>query len=203
MNAKLLFLSFLPLVVVGPARAQVVMNPQLGANFTTLTQTPDGVTTSANFGYQAGIDFRLGDRLYFQPGAFFGRSVTAITPTGMDTTFIQYDLVRTTAKLKALLGYNIIHDGPFRLRLNVGPTYEALISVDNKDDRIAFNRKDYNNGSFNMDAGVGIDLWVVSLEGGLSYGLSNAYKDSGKLMKDSKYFTGYVTLGVVLGGNPG
>ncbi|HRN36089.1 MAG TPA: hypothetical protein PLL18_04160, partial [Flavobacteriales bacterium] len=79
---------------------------------------------------------------------------------------------------------------------------EALLSVDSKDDKIAFNKSDYNGGSFNLDAGLGFDVAFLTLETGVSYGLSNAYKDEGKFLSDSKYFTWYATLGVVIGGKP-
>lgn len=187
---------------LGTASAQFAINPQIGANFTQLTHTPSNITSSAAVGFQLGADFRFGDRLYFQPGAFFGRSATVIKFSPLDTSFIEDNLIRTTAKVKALIGYNIIHGEAFRLRVNAGPTYEALLSVDSKDDKIQFNKKDYNSGSFNMDAGVGIDLAFLTLEGGLSYGLSKAYKDEGKLLSDSKYFTLYATLGLVFGGKP-
>lgn len=188
--------------VFGTADAQVAVNPQIGANFTRLTNTPSDIVSSASFGWQLGADFRLGDRLYFQPGAFFGRSATVIKFTPLDTSFIEDNLIRTTAKVKALLGYNLIHGDAFRLRVNAGPTYEALLSVDSKDDKIAFNKSDYNGGSFNLDAGLGFDVAFLTLETGVSYGLSNAYKDEGKFLSDSKYFTWYATLGVVIGGKP-
>lgn len=194
----------LPLIAsaIGSASAQFAVNPQLGINYTNLTNTPSNVTTSAAVGFQLGADLRFGDRLYFQPGAFFGRSATVVKFSPLDTTFIEDNLIRTTAKVKALIGYNIIHGDAFRLRVNAGPTYEALLSVDSKDDKIAFNKSDYNGGSFNMDGGLGVDLAFVSLETGVSYGLSNAYKDQGKLLSDSKYFTWYATLGIVIGGKP-
>lgn len=187
---------------IGSASAQIAINPQLGITYSNLTNTPSNVVTSAAVGFQLGADLRFGDRLYFQPGAYFGRNATVIKFTPLDTSFIEDNLIRTTAKVKALLGYNLIHGESFRLRVNAGPTYEALLSVDSKDDKIAFNKSDYNGGSFNMDGGLGVDLAFVTLETGVSYGLSNAYKDEGKLLSDSKYFTWYATLGVVIGGKP-
>jgi hypothetical protein len=194
-------LSFGLVALAGAAHAQLAVNPQLGANFTQLTNTPNAVTSKAAVGFQLGVDLRLGDRLYFQPGAFFGRSATVIEYAYADTAVIEDNLIRTTAKVKALLGYNLVDAAPFRLRVNVGPTYDVLLSVDSKDDKIDFNKDDYNSGSFNMDAGLGVDISLFTLEAGVSYGLSNAYKDAGELSDDSKYFTYYATLGIVLGSN--
>ncbi|MEO7081529.1 MAG: outer membrane beta-barrel protein [Flavobacteriales bacterium] len=200
LKLRSILLTFTCATLATAASAQFKVNPQIGGSFTNLTHTPSGVTTSAAFGFQLGADFRIGDRLYFQPGAYFGRSATLVKISYLDTSVIQDNLIRTTAKVKALLGYNIIHEENFKLRVNAGPTYEALLSVDSKDDKIDFNKDNYNGGSFNMDAGLGVDISVITLETGVSYGLSNAYKDQGKLMGDSKYFTWYATLGLVFGG---
>lgn len=184
--------------------AQVAFNPQIGPNFSLLSNTPNGVRAKSAVGFQVGADLRFGSRLYFQPGAFFGRNTTVITITQPDGTGASVrredNLVRTTAKVKALLGYNIIDGDAFRLRANVGPTYDVLLSVDNKDDKIKFDKKDFSSGSFNMDAGIGVDIAFITLETGVSYGLSNAYKDAGALKNDSKYFTYYLTAGIVIGG---
>lgn len=181
------------------ASAQFQVNPQLGLTMTNLTGDDPGLEYKAALGWQVGGDFRIGDRLYFQPGFHYARTATHIKYTGIDTTVIEDDLVRTTLKIKAQVGYNLIHDETFKLRVNAGPTYDLLLSIDNKDDEIEFNQDDYNSGSFNMDAGLGVDLWIVSAETGVSYGLSNSYKDTDELSSDAKYFTWYLTVGIVIG----
>lgn len=187
------------LALSGVLQAQLQINPQLGMVLTDLTDDQPGVESKAAIGFQLGADLRIGGRFYFQPGAHIGRSATTVKYAFTDTTVIEDDLIRTTAKLKALVGFNLIHRSAFKLRLNAGPTYDVLLSVDNKDDKIAFNRDDYNAGSFNMDAGAGIDLLMMSAETGISYGLSNAYKDAGELQAKAKYFTFYLTIGIVIG----
>ncbi len=187
------------LAVASSCHAQLKVNPQLGVLFTDLTEDLPGVESKAAVGVQLGLDLRIGDRFYFQPGGHFGRSATTVKYTFTDTTVIEDNLIRTTAKFKALVGYDLIHRSVFKLRVNAGPTYEALLSVDSKDDEIAFNKDDYNAGSFNMDAGVGLDLAMMSAEAGISYGLSRAYKDAGELEGKAKYFTFYITLGIVIG----
>lgn len=187
------------LLAIQRADAQLQVNPQLGLTLTDLTEDQAGVETRAAVGYQFGADFRIGDQFYFQPGFYYGRSATGVKYAFSDTTVIEDDLIRTTAKLKALIGLNLIHKTGFKLRFNAGPTYDVLLSVDNKDDKIAFNRDDYKGGSFNMDGGIGLDLWILTAETGVSYGLSNAYKDQDQLSSDAKYFTWYLNVGIVLG----
>lgn len=181
------------------AVAQFQVNPQLGINFTELTDEEEGVEYRADLGWQLGVDFRVGDRLYFQPGFHFVRTSTVVKYTLSDSLVYEDNLIRTSVKLKAQLAYNIINGGGFKLRVNAGPSYDVLLSVDNKDDEIEFDKDDYNAGSFNMDGGLGVDLTFISVETGVSYGLSNSYKDTDVLSGDSKYFTFYATVGLVLG----
>jgi len=197
MRKTLLSILFTAITAIGWAQLQ--FNPQVGGSFTDLTNDPNGITTKAAFGFLLGADMRIGDRIYFQPGVFFGRNATVVKVANGDTATVEDNLIRTTFKVKALAGFNIIHKEAFKLRVNAGPTYEVLLSVDSKDDKIQFNKDDYNAGSFNMDAGVGLDISLLTLESGISYGLSNTYKDSGELKSDSKYFTYYLTIGLVFG----
>jgi hypothetical protein len=181
------------------AAGQFHVNPQIGVNFTELTNEDEGIEYKADLGWQLGVDFRIGDRLYFQPGFYFVRTSTFVRIEPTDSLVMEDNLIRTSAKLKALLGYNIINGDQFKLRVNAGPTYDVLLSVDSKDDEIKFDEEDYNAGSFNMDAGLGVDLTIISVEAGVSYGLSKSYKDTDVLSSDSKYFTFYATAGIVLG----
>lgn len=181
--------------------AQFAVNPQLGLTFQNLTEEPEGTETKAAVGGMLGLDFRLGKRLYFQPGAYFCRSSTYVKQADVDTVTIEDNLIRSSLKLKALVGYNLIDGTAFRLRGNIGPTYDVLVSIDDKDDEIDFNQDNYNSGSFNFDAGLGADISIITLETGISYGLTNAFKEQDGFSSDAKFFIFYFTLGVVLGGS--
>ena len=61
--------------------------------------------------------------------------------------------------------------------------------------------KDLNSGTWNLDAGLGIDLTIFSVEGGASYGLSKAYKEQEGITNDARFVTYYFTVGVILGGS--
>ena len=181
------------------AAAQIQINPQLGMTLQNLTEAPDGTVVRSAVGGQLGVDFRVGNRLKFQPGFFLGRNATVVTVEN-DSVEIEDNLIRTMLKLKALVTYNIVYKEGFKLRVNLGPTYDILMSVDNKDDEIQWNKSDFNAGSFNIDGGLGLDIWFLTIETGASLGLTPAFKDDADLGKiDSKYFTWYLNLGVVFG----
>jgi hypothetical protein len=179
--------------------AQVAINPQVGVALTTLTPEQAGVQYNANVGVLAGADLRIGQRFYFQPGAFFVSGKTALSVG--DSLVTEDHLIWNSLKLKALAGYNLLDGDDFRLRLNAGPTYNWLLSATGKDDNIKVEMKDFNTGTWSVDAGLGIDLTIFTLDGGVSYGLSKAYKEQDGFSNDARFFTFYATAGVVLGGS--
>lgn len=187
------------LITTGAA-AQFQVNPQAGLIFQNITNPGPGIEYKANVGWQLGADLRIGDRLFVQPGAHFGRSSTAYKAMNSDTLLFENDLVRTNLKLNALVGYRIIDSYQFDLRFMAGPTYDVLLSVDNRDDRIGYNKGDFRNGSLNFDAALGLDMGLFTVQPGVSFGLSKVFNDN-PVVKDisSRYLTYGLTIGVNFG----
>ncbi|MFN8154901.1 MAG: outer membrane beta-barrel protein [Bacteroidia bacterium] len=207
---KLLF-TLICLTGVQLAMAQVQFNPKIGASFLKLTgstatikNTSSTVETdfSADMGVLAGADVRIGHEFLFTPGLFFARNAT-ITKFKGDSIYtgteLEDKLIRTSMKLRTTVGYKIINQKNLKLLVNAGPSYDFILSVDNSEDKIDFEENDFNGGSFNLDASVGVDIWFLTAELGYSYGLTQAFKDDADLQFDSKYNTLYLTLGIVFG----
>ncbi|MBL7962592.1 MAG: outer membrane beta-barrel protein [Flavobacteriales bacterium] len=205
MNRSLLLLTATLLAYTGMAQLQ--FNPQLGVTFQQLTNAPERATYKANAGWILGMDVRIGDTFFLQPGAFFGRNATTVTQqitsgSGSGTvTTIEDDIIRTYLKLRVLGGWKLINGDAFKLRLAVGPSYDMLLSVDNTNEDISYNQEAYfANGSFNLEAGLGMDIAFFTVEPGVAFGLTQVYNDN-ILVKDidSKYLTFYLTVGLVFG----
>lgn len=200
----------LALLAVTTASAQFQLNPQLGVTFQNLTDAPQGAEYRANVGLVVGVDGRIGDALYIQPGVFFGRNATTVTypqpiadpnnPGATITTDIEDNLIRSVLKLRTMLGYKLVNEEQFKLRVAVGPSYDVLMSVDLRDDNIAWNQGDFKDGSFNVEAGLGLDIAFLTFEPGVAFGLSRVFEEN-ILVGDinSRYFTFYFTAGLVFG----
>lgn len=210
---KKLLLTLFCLSGLQVALAQVQFNPKIGASFLKLSgstanfkNTTETVETdfSADLGIMAGADVRIGHEFLFTPGIFFARNTT-ITKFKGDSLYtgneLEDNLIRSSLKLRTMVGYKIINQKNLKLLANVGPSYDFILSVDNSDDKIDFEENDFNGGSFNLDASVGLDIWFLTAEVGYSYGLTEAFsKDSDfQLEFDSKFNTLYITLGIVFG----
>ncbi|HRH70904.1 MAG: outer membrane beta-barrel protein [Flavobacteriales bacterium] len=203
---KKILIALTVLSTVTSAQGQFQVNPQAGLTFQSLTDAPDGVNYKAAVGWQLGADARFGDRLFLQPGAFLGRSVTVVTtsgpaPNGAEgSVTVEDDLVRTNLKLRAQLGYRAIDSYQFDLRVMLGPSYDVLMSIDDRDGNLTWNEGNFNNGSFNIDLGVGFDMGLFTLSPTASFGLSRVFKDDPTLSQiDSKYMSYGLTLGINLG----
>lgn len=190
--------------------AQWQFNPQIGLTFQNLTDAPENAEYKAKAGWILGMDARVGETFYLQPGLFFARNATTITtevpsadpnnPGTITTTSIEDDIVRSFAKLRLMGGWKLINGDAFKLRLAVGPSYDFLLSVDDKDNKLDFDEADFTSGSFNLDAAVGMDIAFFTVEPGVSFGLSQVYSDNIRTQEiDSKYLTFSLTVGLVFG----
>lgn len=206
MNKIKLIFAFILLALTN-SYAQVAFNPQIGLAISTLNNLEKNTSNKAKVGWQAGADFRIGRQLYLQPGIFASQTSTVyVSDNG---TSQESKLERTDVKLKVLAGFNLLNSDDAKLRINIGPTYNFLIASkaknDNLDDVTLGQIEDnFNNGLFNMDAGLGIDFWKLTLEGGYSLGLSKAFKDDvdaqAEYIKSKvKYGTFYFNVGFVIG----
>ena len=187
--------------LLGTAQAQFQVNPQFGLNYQHLTgPAPDGTAYKAAMGWQFGADLRFGDRLYVQPGAFFGRNATVVQARPEGGLLYEDDLVRTNLRLRTMFGYRIIDTYQFDLRFAMGPSYDGLLSVDDRNDRIGYDRGDFRDGSLNIDAALGFDMGHFTVEPGVSFGLSRVFKDN-PAVKDisARYLVYGLTIGVNFG----
>ena len=188
--------------IASTASAQFQVNPQMGLTFQNLTgKIVEGQDFKASVGWTLGSDVRIGDRLFFQPGAFISRNRTISSYDGGNIIVNDGKLITTNLKLRALCGYRIIDSYQFDLRFFAGPSYDVLMSVDGtQSDDIAWDKGNFSKGSFNVEAGLGFDMGLFTLSPSASFGLNRAFSDA-QSVKDinSRYITYGLTIGVNFG----
>jgi hypothetical protein len=194
---KKLLLTVLLGGALSAADAQFQVNPQIGLTYQNMTSPPEGIKYKGAAGWQLGADLRFGDRFYVQPGAFIGRNTTILS-TGDSITF-EDNIARTNFRLKAMVGYRIIDSYQFDLRFALGPTYDVVMNVNDGD--LSFSSDDFNSGSFNIDAALGFDMGLFTLEPSVSFGLSRVFDHDVIVLSDidSRYITYGLTLGLNIG----
>lgn len=214
MGRKIIVL-FLLFVFAEMGYSQIRVNPQGGITLLSIDNAKyRDVNTlvegdfSAEIGVVSGVDFRLGKQIYFQPGVFYSKSVslasikeTVFAPNDSVVSVSYYadKLLRSTIRLKALMGFNPINKRLFKLRLVAGPTYDVLVGAANEGTEINIDTRNFESGSFNMDAALGLDIYIFTIEAGMTQGLTEAFKKNKFYGFDSKYSGYYITVGILLG----
>ncbi|MBI1193867.1 MAG: outer membrane beta-barrel protein [Bacteroidetes bacterium] len=197
---KKIGLIMVMLAIAAGLQAQVglAVNPQVGLIGVRTSQEPRaGIRTNNKIGFLGGVDLRVGNRFYLQPGAFLTTSKTVYEFD--DSLFVnEEEIARTSFKLKALAGFKVVDGEHFNLRLAAGPTYDFLIGL-NGEDNTVFEEDEFKNGTFNLDAAIGMDIYILTLEVGYSYGFSNVYQSGGGFNSDAKYQGVYATVGIAFG----
>jgi len=190
---KLLTLSIIFFAAV-QVYAQVQFNPQLGVTFMTIKNPPAGVTYDGKVGLSIGSDFRFGERFQVQPGVHYVSSVTSYQTEGSEA--VSGDVVFQNLKLKALLAYNIIDGGQFKFRANFGPSYDFLLSAQERD--LDTDLKDeFKNGTFFLQGGLGVDFLIFTADLGYASGLKKTFAGEGA--PDSNTAGLYFSVGVIFG----
>lgn len=193
---KKIFLTWAAIAAVATASAQFQVNPQAGLTFQNLTQPGEGQKFKAALGWTLGADLRFGDKLFLQPGAFLSRNTTTISIQDSTASYADLDLNTTNLRLRGLVGYRVIDSYQFDLRVMVGPSYDVILSKKLEDG----SGDAFNSGSFNLEAGLGLDMGLVTLSPTMTFGLSKVFKDNPNVQAvDSKYFTYGLTVGINIG----
>lgn len=143
----------LNVAMVGTANAQFKIGIKVAGNAANYNQL-----TKKNFGMEAGIFMRLGDRFFFQPEANYVFKRT--TPINSPAEFSSDDVIKQHyVSVPLLLGYHFINNENFKFRLTLGPRFDFKIG-DNQGD----NPWQTNTVQWGGQAGVGIDFWRFALD---------------------------------------
>ncbi len=170
--------------------AQTVINPKIGINASRLNTDPELGEISARIGWQVGLDARIGNRVYFQPGLFYykqsSRLKTQTNVENQEPETLEENLNRQGLQLLTQVGYYIVDGDGFKLRANVGPAISLLTSVSQSE---TIGEDDYKGTSITGNAGLGVDIFFLTIDYNYEWGLSNVFEndtfDSGVSFKDS------------------
>ena len=198
MKKFLIFSIALSAALGSMAQVSVSLNPQVGVIGVSTTDEPStGINTKNRVGAIVGLDGRVGGQFYFQPGVFVTTSKTLYNFED-SLGFNDDELARTSLRIKAMAGAKVYDREHFRVRVAVGPTYDFLISL--KDDgNTLIDKEEFRDGTFNLDATVGLDFYFLTFDVGYTYGLSNVYQENSNFNPNAKYQGVYATVGLVFG----
>lgn len=155
--------------------AQLRINPQVGVNVSALDAKIGDLRTEAKAGWNAGIDFRIGDGfIYLNPGAHF-YSTTARLLRDFDNPDIDMWRDETTiqsVKTPLNIGFNLTGGSALlgiRAEGGIVPTYVTGVR---ETDSYSLNIEDLNRLTWGYNLGVGVDILFLTAD--LSYEIGQA-----------------------------
>jgi len=154
-------------------RAQFNFGARAGLTSQQLTIEEAFTDTEGRLSLFLGGFIRYGEDLFVQPELNWARKVTQVTFSG-----VVFDDASTeklgfhTLNLPVMIGYKLIssEDGSSSVRLMAGPVIDFLLKVEDNDFQLV--RKDFNTTTMAVEAGVGLDLWILTLDARYNLGLS-------------------------------
>jgi hypothetical protein len=189
---KKLAVLFLALLVSGGVYAQL---PSFGikAGATATSLNTSDLTANYNsdnlLGYQLGAFVRIkSGKLYLQPEVVYNhRSTQLVNIEGVSD--ITFDV--GTIDVPVLLGFKLLDTKVFNVRAFVGP--EASFATNKEYDSTGtVNLDDFNDLTWYMQAGIGVDVLFLTFDVRYEKGLTNFiddYEDSGSLKNNVFVFS--------------
>ncbi len=184
------FLFFIAFVfITSITYAQTVINPKVGINASRLSTDPDRGEVTARIGYQLGLDARIGNRVYFQPGLFYFKQSSRLKrESQLDDQTIQQiegNLDRQGLQLLTQVGFYIVDGEGFGLRVNAGPAISIITSADG-DGNVQLVKDNFKGTNLTGNAGLGIDIFFLTLDYNYEFGFSDVFENEALTQQNFK-----------------
>ncbi|BDD00381.1 outer membrane beta-barrel protein [Persicobacter psychrovividus] len=150
------------------AQAQVHLIPSAGLTVSSVNKDAE----TAKAGYRLGLNVRIGEELYVQPGFFYTKNSAELDKDAFSNNAgdIKYD--HEGFEIPVMIGYHIINSDAFKFRGHLGPQfgfgYTGSISQ-------GFDGIDTNSTQWTLKAGLGIDVLFFTLDAEYGWGLSDSF----------------------------
>ena len=191
---KKTFVLFIAIAYTSITSAQVSLRPQAGFNSSNLTKDLESAEFSDQLGFQFGIDLQLGNKVYLQPGIFWESSKNELKERIDDRTS---EFTISRVRVPVMLGYRLISDeaGAIDARLFTGPNASFAVSK-NLDETALLSKDDFKGAIYGWNIGFGVDLAIVFIDAGYSFGLSEVFEGVSSSARNNLF---YVNAGLRLG----
>jgi len=173
------------------SQAQWEIKPTFGINMSHLTTEHVDWGTEGRVGYQFGVGVLVGKKFYFEPGIYWNTTSSDIYDKN-SAVELNFNHSTSFIRIPVNIGYHILgnEESLADLRFFVGPAVSFITSV--KDDSGELSKDEFKSMLFDINAGLGVDVWFLFLEWNYVFGLTPVFKDGHNNAKDQIF---YVNLG--------
>jgi hypothetical protein len=143
----------------------------IGALGTTYQNIENAGEYTAQVGAEAGLGVRIGDRFWVQPGVYYQRTSQEYSPTNLPQGEVTLD--RSQLHVPIAFGFSLIQFDPLDIHLYAGPSGTILLSHNSI---AGISKEDFKDASLGINVGVGVDVWILSLDVYADFGVTSAFR---------------------------
>ncbi len=167
---KLLILAIF-LIIPAITYSQFNLGPKIGYNATTMKTDISDITTDFKHGLQIGAFARFGDTWYLQPEIMYTQKGSIITIQD-----VEGNIKFNTVDIPIIIGWKLINTPQFGLSLQFGPVASILTDKGVQDIDDVVLTADYENLNWALQAGVGVDFLMFTVDLRYEAGLNDVMK---------------------------
>ncbi|MCB0805757.1 MAG: hypothetical protein KDC05_08145, partial [Bacteroidales bacterium] len=122
-----------------------------------------------------------------EPGIFWLKMGSELVHANQDSLDLKTDI--SGIRIPAFVGYQIIggdDENIFGLRVFGGPTASWVTKIEANDNKLE--KDNFNNLIWGIDAGVGIDVWLLFIDWGYEWGITQVFKDDPEKTKNNAFW---------------
>ncbi|MCB2218773.1 MAG: PorT family protein [Bacteroidetes bacterium] len=176
MMKKTLFTLALVLGAIIMLQAQIEIKPTFGLNFSRLSDEPENFNQSARVGFQFGGSVAIGKKFYVEPGIFWTKMSKDLVHA--DDKDFDFENNISAIRIPAFVGYQIIggdEENILGVRVFGGPSMSWITKIESNDTEL--DKEDFNSLLWGINAGAGVDVWLLFLDVGHEWGLNQVFKE--------------------------
>lgn len=197
-----IFIVFVSVAITGITSSfgqKVKVQPQAGIHASATNTGTDSILTNQEMrgGYNVGLDFRLGGYdswVYFQPGAHFYQARMEIYSLEDFTESANYEKAEmqvSQLKFPLNLGFYLTgSDGLMKVRASAGLTPSMI--VEQSETKLKSQDTEFSTFGVGVNAGVGIDLAILTLDLRYEYGSTKIFKSANANMNFLSLTAGFI-----------
>jgi len=172
---RLLFVFAFTFLTSLTLQAQLTIKPAVGVNFTDWSKNPETGEYKSKVGYQVGATFTIGKKISFEPGIFYVQKSTELVNQNTNLGDVEFDLKGIRVPLG--IGIDILGHEQSAIGLRAMGGVSAFFLTD-AEGHTAIPPDDFNDVSWGLYAGAGLNFTIVFLEAQYEWSLTDITKSS-------------------------
>lgn len=159
----------------------VSISPKVGVNFYDVSEDElSEFELDGQSGFHFGLDLRVGNKVYFQPGLHYYALNADFESKGLGDLVdqvVEGEINSESIRLPLLLGLSFLQTDKVQFRAQAGVTGLFLVNLD---DNSLLGTEEYRNFNAGATLGLGMDLGIITLDIIYDIGLTDSFEEGAR-----------------------